>query len=104
MTSLLEFVRLRLSEAEKEPISPGTAMLVDAVDVLADYVECQGALGRGDMRCWCWLGAYFATLGNAHVYPHEGRTLAKAAAYSAVADYDAFIASGQPARDEGDDA
>jgi hypothetical protein len=99
--TLLELIRQRLNEAEAVPGAP--SRLIDAVDALADYVECQGALPRGDMRCWCWLGAYFATLGNVHVYPHEGRTLAKAAAYSAVSDYDAFIASVQP-RDEGHDA
>jgi hypothetical protein len=102
--TLLELIRLRLEEAEAEPGAPG--QLIDAVCALSDYVECKDALARGDVRRWCWLGAYLTKLGTARLrseHDPDCRRLAITAAHQAVADFDAFIASGQP-RDEGDDA
>ena len=82
--TLLELIRLRLNDAEKEPGAPGK--LICAVDALADYVECKGALAHGDMRQWCWLAAYVVKLGTSHC-----RRDATTAAHQAVTDFDAFI-------------
>jgi hypothetical protein len=60
-----------------------------------------------DLRCLVWIGAYLVKLGAAtmsSVRRDGARWFAHDAANSAVADFDAFIASGQLARDEGDDA
>jgi hypothetical protein len=84
--TLLELIRLRLSEAEKEPITPSEGMIIDAVDALSDYVECQGALAHGDMRRWCWIAAYVSKLGTG-----DCRRDATTAAHQAVIDFDAFV-------------
>jgi hypothetical protein len=87
--TLVELIRQRLNEAEAEPGAP--SKLIDAVDALADYVECQGALARGDMRRWCWLGAYLTKLGTG-----DCRRDATTAAHQAVTDFDAFVAGEVP--------
>ncbi len=96
--TLLELIRLRLSEAEKEPIDAGTAMLVDAVDALTDYVEFRDAIVRGDTRRQFWCAAYLTKLGTSTMRGHSDcRTAAKIAALEAVVDYDAFVAAEVPA-------
>jgi hypothetical protein len=94
--TLLELIRMRLNEAEKEPITPSEGMVIDAVDALTDYVECKDGLARGDMRRWCWIAAYATSVATTNIrvqFGPEYRERARVAARDAVADYDAFIAA-----------
>jgi hypothetical protein len=98
--TLLELIRLRLSEAEKEPITPSESMIIDAVDALSDYVECQAATTGADTRRQLWCAAYLTKLGTSTMRGElapECRTAAKIAALEAVVDYDAFVAAEVPA-------
>lgn len=98
--TLLELIRMRLNEAEKEPLPPGSPSIIDAVDALTDYVECQGALASSDTRRQFWCAAYLVKLGAVTMrgeFAPDSRLKAKVAALEAVADYDAFIAAEVPA-------
>jgi hypothetical protein len=82
----LEFIRMRLEEAEKEPITPAESMLIDAVCALSDVVESLDTAANSDMRRWCWIATYAAMQPSAH------RQRAINAAREAVEDFDAFFA------------
>jgi hypothetical protein len=91
--TLLELIRQRLDEAEKESGAP--SKLIDAVDALADYVETRGNLAHSDMRRWCWIAAYATSVATTNIrvqFGPEYRERARVAAREAVADFDAFVA------------